>query len=56
LCNIIFKYITKILANRLSFLLPKIISFTHGAYVNGRSIHDNIVLAHELIQNIDYDF
>jgi hypothetical protein len=53
LCNSTYKCVAKIIANRLQILLPKIISPSQGAFVKGRSIHDNIGLVHELIQHID---
>jgi hypothetical protein len=48
LCNISYKIITKILANRLKSILPKIISPLQSAFVPSRNIQDNIILAHEL--------
>lgn len=51
LCNIVYKLITKILANRLKILLPKIISPLQSAFVPNRNIQDNTILAHELIHS-----
>jgi hypothetical protein len=48
LCNISYKIITKILANRLKSILPKIISPFQSAFVPSRNIQGNIILAHEL--------
>ncbi|KAI5323780.1 hypothetical protein L3X38_032852 [Prunus dulcis] len=36
------------LANRLKLVIPSIISDTHNAFVQGRQIQDNIVVAHEV--------
>jgi hypothetical protein len=47
LCNIVYKIISKILANRLKTILPKIISSLQSAFVPKRNIQDNIILAHE---------
>jgi hypothetical protein len=44
-CNIIYKYITKILANRLLPGLDDIISSGQGAFTQRRSISKNILLA-----------
>ncbi|XP_026383682.1 uncharacterized protein LOC113279193 [Papaver somniferum] len=49
LCNVIYTIISKILANRLKPLLPDIISPTQNAFVAGRHIHDNIIIAHEIL-------
>jgi hypothetical protein len=39
------------LANRLKFLLSKIISHLQAAFVPKRNIQDNTVLAHELLHS-----
>jgi hypothetical protein len=51
LCNIIYKLITKLLANRLKFLLHNIISPMQSAFVPSRNIQDNTILAHELLHS-----
>ena len=49
LYNIVYKIITKILANRLKTMLPKIISPLQLAFVPSRNIQDNTILAHKLL-------
>ncbi|KAI5323749.1 hypothetical protein L3X38_032821 [Prunus dulcis] len=51
LCNVSYKIITKILVNRLKPLLSKCISRNQGAFGPGRSIFDNILIAHELFHD-----
>ncbi|XP_042485795.1 uncharacterized protein LOC122066036 [Macadamia integrifolia] len=46
--NFFCKIISKILATRLSFLLPRLISEEQGAFQKGKHIHNNIALASEL--------
>lgn len=53
LCNFSHKVISKILADRLSVMLPFIISREQTEFVKGRSMHENISLAHEMIATID---
>ncbi|KAL0451687.1 UNVERIFIED_CONTAM: hypothetical protein Slati_1146800 [Sesamum latifolium] len=48
-CNVIYKIITKILVNRLKVVLDKIMDQTQNAFIPGRSISDNILLAQELL-------
>lgn len=50
-CNIIYKCIAKILENRLKLCLPSLISWNQPAFVQGRRIIDNILLAHEVIKD-----
>jgi hypothetical protein len=51
LCKIIYKIISKILANRQKIFLPKIISPLQSAFVLKRNIQDNTILAHELLHS-----
>lgn len=49
LCNVLYKIIAKVLSNRVRVLLPDIITKNQFAFVPGRSIPDNVLLAFELL-------
>lgn len=53
LCTFINKIFTKILVNRLKEVLPSLISSEQSAFVCGREISDNILLAQELLVSLD---
>jgi hypothetical protein len=50
-CNTIYKGIAKILANRIKPLLPRLVGVQQTAFVEGRKIANNILLAQELPWN-----
>ncbi|KAF7831611.1 reverse transcriptase [Senna tora] len=48
LCNFSYKIVFKVMVNRLKNILPRIVSEQQRAFVKGRLIQDNIVIAHEV--------
>ena len=52
LINFNYIIISKILSNRFKPILHKIISPTQSAFLKGRSIHDNTILAHEVFHSM----
>eukprot|EP00253_Pinus_taeda_P015314 PITA_15314 len=52
LCNVVYKIISKGVANRLKPLLPSLVAEEKSGYVEGRQILNNIIKAHEVVHTL----
>ncbi|KAL5551246.1 hypothetical protein UlMin_001422 [Ulmus minor] len=52
LCTALYKIVAKCLAKRLTVSLDSVISDSQSAFVGGRLIHDNVLVAFEVIYSI----
>lgn len=51
-CNVVYKIVVKVLANWIKLIISKIISPNQGAFIPGRVIFENILIAHEILHQM----
>ncbi|XP_028555639.1 uncharacterized protein LOC114580910 [Dendrobium catenatum] len=55
LCNVFYKIIAKLLANRLKSVLPLIIHESQAGFIHNRCTTDNILLASEVLREFNFN-
>lgn len=55
LCNVSYKIVTKVIANRLKFVLNDIIDECQSAFIPGWSISDNMIIGHEILHFLNHN-
>lgn len=56
LCNVSYKIIAKILANKMKTILPKLIGKEQSSFIYGRSLSDNIIFLQEVVHTLDQTY
>lgn len=54
LCNVLYKILAKVIANQFRGVIEKCIDGTQSAFVPGRSISDNVLLAYEILHMLKH--
>ncbi|XP_020272640.1 uncharacterized protein LOC109847811 [Asparagus officinalis] len=53
-CNCLYKFISKILVNKIKPVMGYLVNDAQSAFVEGRQISSNILLAHELVKGYNW--
>ncbi|XP_038979184.1 uncharacterized protein LOC120109519 [Phoenix dactylifera] len=52
LCTPLYKVVARVLVQRMRGILPRLICPEQGAFIEGRSISDNVLIAHEFMADL----
>ena len=54
-CNVLYKVVSKVIANRLKRILPRVVTENQSAFIKGRLLMENVLLASELVKDYHKD-
>lgn len=49
-CNVLHTTISRVLTNRIKLVIPHIVENMENAFIFGRSIQENLLVAHEMVR------
>lgn len=50
-CNVLYKVVSKVIANRLKRILPRVVTENQYAFIKGRLLMENVLLESELVKD-----